>query len=253
MQIRPAENRIFLNRPPKTLGIPLNFSIVKIELFLKSAVEVENWICMLKPIRIILADDHSVVTEGIRAVLKSDARYEVSGIFSNADSVLKYLETDSVDMILLDIDMPGAGNFALLKQIKEKYPAMKVVIFTMYDGLQYFFDARKYGADSYVLKSESVTFLPSVLQFAVKGTFYCSDELKKYLTDSNKKKAALKPLELEIVHYISNGQTYRQIGEKIGRTEKTVEYYAGRIRKKIGVQNNSELLTYISRNYFKFS
>ncbi len=206
----------------------------------------------MKPIRIILADDHSVVTEGIRAVLKSDARYEVCGIFANANSVLKFLEKNEADLILLDIDMPGAGNFSLLKQLKENYPLMKVVIFTMYDGLQYFFDARKYGADSYVLKSESITFLPSVLQFAAKGTFYCSDELKKYMTDSSKK-TALKPLEMEIIHYISQGQTYRQIGEKIGRTEKTVEYYAGRIRKKIGVQNNSELLTYISRNYFKIS
>ena len=208
---------------------------------------------MSKPIRLILADDHSVVTEGIRAVFRSDSRYEVCGTFSNAESVLKYLEKESADMILLDINMPGAGNFALLKELKKKYPFIKVVIFTMYDGLQYFFDARKYGADSYVLKSESVTFLPSVLQFAVKGTFYCSDDLKRYLTDSSKKKEVLKPLELEIVHYISSGHTYRQIGEKIGRTEKTVEYYTGRIRKKIGVQNNSELLTFISRNYFKYN
>jgi DNA-binding NarL/FixJ family response regulator len=96
-----------------------------------------------KIFRIIVADDHSVVTEGIRVILKSDIRFKVCGIFANADSVLKFLEREEIDIIVLDIDMPGANKFSLLKAIKENYPQVKVVIFTMHEGMNYFLKQEK--------------------------------------------------------------------------------------------------------------
>lgn len=200
----------------------------------------------MKLIRIAIADDHSVVTEGLRIILKADPRFRVEYIFSNGQDLLAAIEKKPVDLVILDIDIPGNEDFAVLKKIKQMNPSSKVIIFSMLSGMQYFFDARKFGADSYVLKTESVTFIPSVIMFAMKGEFYFSEELKDYMSTGNKK-SSLNPLELEVVNYISQGMQYKQIGMRLNRSEKTIEYYAGKIRKKLAVQNNSELLVKVSK------
>lgn len=192
-------------------------------------------------IRVIIADDHSVVTAGLRAVLKSDPRLEVCGLFLNGNSVLEFLQTNEVDLAILDLDMPGAKNFELLKKLKENYPRIKIIIFTMHCGTQSFFQARKLGVDSYVLKSESITYLPTIIMQTMKGIFYCSDELKAYLTQK-KSEQKLKPLEFEILGFLALGLEYSEIAEKISKSEKTVEYYIYKLRKKYTANNNAELL-----------
>ncbi len=192
-------------------------------------------------LRVIIADDHSVVATGVRAVLKSDPRLEVCGTFQNANSVLEFLQTNEVDLAILDLDMPGAQNFSLLKIIKENYPHLKIVIFTMHSGIQSFFQAGKYGADSYVLKSEPITYLPTIIMQTMKGIFYCSDELKMYLTQK-KSEQNIKPMEFEILGLLASGLQYIEIAEKICKSEKTVEYYIYKLRKKYGANNNAELL-----------
>lgn len=203
-----------------------------------------------KIFRIIVADDHSVVTEGIRVILKSDIRFKICGIFANADSVLKFLEQEEIDIIVLDIDMPGANKFSLLKAIKENHPLVKVVIFTMHEGMNYFFDARKNGADSYALKSESITFLPSILMQTLKGIFYCSDAVKVHLSKDAKKKS-LTPIENEIFDFLAQGFRYNEIAEKINKSEKTIEYYIYKLRKKYNVQSNAELILQLKEMYSK--
>ena len=129
----------------------------------------------MKKIKIAIADDHSVVTEGLRIVLKSDPRFSVEGVFSTGESLLIFLAENPVDLVILDIDIPGGEDFAILRKIKLMNRNCKVVIFTMHAGIKYFLEAKKYGADSYVVKTESVTFLPSVILFALNGQFYPSD------------------------------------------------------------------------------
>ena len=90
-------------------------------------------------IRVIIADDHSVVTAGVKAVLKSDIRLEVCGIFQDGNSVLEFLQNNEIDLAILDLDMPGAQNFELLRILKENYPNLKIIIFTMHNGIQSFF------------------------------------------------------------------------------------------------------------------
>jgi two-component system invasion response regulator UvrY len=192
-------------------------------------------------IRVIIADDHSVVVAGMNAVLKSDHRLEVCGIFQDGNSVLEFLQNNEVDLAILDLDMPGAQNFSLLKHLKEKFPKLKIIIFTMNNGIQSFFQAGKLGADSYVLKSESITYLPIIIMQTMNGVFYCSDELKVYLTQK-KSELKLKPLEFEILGSLALGLVYSEIAEKIGKSEKTVEYYIYKLRKKYNANNNTELL-----------
>ena len=192
-------------------------------------------------IRVIIADDHSVVTAGVKAVLKSDIRLEVCGIFQDGNSVLEFLQNNEIDLAILDLDMPGAQNFELLRILKENYPNLKIIIFTMHNGIQSFFQAGRLGADSYVLKSEPITYLPTIIMQAMKGVFYCSDELKIYLTQK-KREQKLKPLEFEILGFLAIGLEYSEIAKKIRKSEKTVEYYIYKLRKKYEANNNAELL-----------
>ena len=184
----------------------------------------------MESFEIILADDHAVILEGVKAILKSHSRLKVKGDFSNSKSLLEFLSKDKVDLILLDIDIPGADKLNLLKKIKLRYPQTKVVIFTMHKGMNYFLEAKKLGADSYVLKSDLISFLPTILLKALKGEFYCSDELKQLLTKEYNKEI-IKPKELEILSFIAQGMKYADISKQIGKSEKTIEYYVYKLYK----------------------
>lgn len=199
----------------------------------------------MESFEIILADDHAVIVEGVKAVLKSHSRLKVKGDFSNAKSLLEFLSKDKADLILLDIDIPGADKLNLLKKIKLRFPQTKVVIFTMHKGMNYFLEAKKLGADSYVLKSDLISFLPTILLKALKGEFYCSDELKQLLTKEYNKEI-IKPKELEILSFIAQGMKYADISKQIGKSEKTIEYYVYKLRKKYDVKNNVDLLLKLS-------
>ncbi|MCZ8238233.1 MAG: response regulator transcription factor [Leptospiraceae bacterium] len=199
----------------------------------------------MESFEIILADDHAVILEGVKAILKSHSRLKVKGDFSNAKSLLEFLSKDKADLILLDIDIPGADKLNLLKKIKLRHPQTKVVIFTMHKGMNYFLEAKKIGADSYVLKSDLISFLPTILLKALKGEFYCSDELKQLLTKEYNKEI-IKPKELEILSFIAQGMKYADISKQIGKSEKTIEYYVYKLRKKYDVKNNVDLLLKLS-------
>lgn len=198
-------------------------------------------------IKIAIADDHPVVREGLALVLNTDKRLELVGVFSDGNEFLKFLEYNSIDIIILDKDIPGDENFSILKIIKNNYPSVKVVIFTMHTEVLYFLKAKLYGADSYIIKTESITFMPTIIQYVMKGEFYCSEELKNYMGNF-KNTIHLNPIELEIVNYLKKGNTYKEIANIINRSEKTIEYHTSKIRKKLIVKNNLELISKIS-NY----
>lgn len=199
----------------------------------------------MEVIKVAIADDHTVVIEGMRAILKSDPRFLVSGCLQNSAQVLRFLEDNEIHILVLDIDMPGAENFKLLKLIKENYPKIKIVIYTMHDGSDYFLEARKYNADSYVLKTEMITFMPTVLMKTFKGEFYCSSELRAHLSKEGKKQI-LKPKEKEILSFIARGYTYSEIGKSMNISEKTVEYHIYNLRRKYNSSSNAELLMKLS-------
>ena len=198
------------------------------------------------PISVIIADDHSVVMEGVRAVLKSDPRFNFKGTFQSSKSVIEFLNKNQVDIIILDIDMPDTKNLSHLKEIKTKFPDTKVIIFTMHDSSSYFLKAKSLGADSYLLKTESITFIPTVLIKAIKGEFYSSDELKSLLNE-NTTKPKMKSIELKIIKLLARGFHYSDIALKIQKSEKTVEYHIYKLRKKFSVTSNVELLLKLSQ------
>jgi DNA-binding NarL/FixJ family response regulator len=195
---------------------------------------------------IVLVDDHAVILEGVKAILKSHPRFKIFACFSESKSLIDYLFKNKIDLVLLDIDIPGVEKLDLLKKIKTEFPYIKVVIFTMYNSINYFLEAQKLGADSYVLKSDLITFLPTILLKTMKGEFYCSDDLKVILSQNNKKEI-LKPKELEILKLVAKGFQYNQIAKQLGKSEKTIEYYIYKLRKNFGVKNNVDLLLKLSK------
>ncbi len=173
----------------------------------------------MNKIKIVVADDHSIVTEGLRIVLGSDPRFSVAGIFSRGEDLLEYLSNNPVDLVILDIDIPGGEDFSILKNIKTLYSNCKVIIFTMHSGMKYFLEAKKLGADSYVVKTESVTFLPTVIMLTMKGDFYVSNELKN-IAKAPDKKILLNPIELDIVDSICKGWPINKLQKKLENQKK---------------------------------
>lgn len=201
----------------------------------------------MEKITVAIADDHSVVTEGIRIVLKADPRFVLNGVFSNGEELLIFLAEQFVDVVVLDIDIPGGEDFGILRKIKLMDPNCKVVIFTMHTGIKYFFEAKRFGADAFVVKTDPITFLPTVIIQVLSGAFYASPELREFLEKEQNDRPLLNPIELEIVSCIAKGMYYKEIAEKIGKSEKTVEYHTAKIRKKFEVQNNADLLLKLNK------
>jgi two-component system NarL family response regulator len=143
--------------------------------------------------------------------------------------------------------MPDTKHLSHLKEIKTRFTNTKVVIFTMHESSSYFIEAKAMGVDSYLLKTESITFIPTVLIKAMKGEFYCSDEFQSYKTENNTK-PKIKPIEIKILKYLAKGLHYSDIALKIQKSEKTVEYHIYKLRKKFSVSSNVELLLKLSQD-----
>ncbi|HMX32707.1 MAG TPA: response regulator transcription factor, partial [Leptospiraceae bacterium] len=181
-------------------------------------------------------------------ILQADPRFKVVGLFPDGKSLLDFLKLNSCDLLILDIGIPGGEDFHILKQVKSNTPEMKVVIFSMYEGAQFFLEAKKHGADSYVLKKDSYSLMPSIVEMTLNGVSYCSEELKRY-KDSSDVKVTLNTIEEKIVKGLEQNLSYKEIAESIQKSEKTVQSYIYKMRKRFQVQNNTELLMFLYKNY----
>ena len=204
----------------------------------------------MKKITVAIADDHSVVLEGVRAILSGHSYIELLGIFSNVNDLFSFLEENNVDVILLDIDIPVSHKLNTLQEIKKQFPSIHVIIYTMHEGAFYYEEAVKYGANAFMLKSDPVSHLPTVIIQVTKGIFYCSDKFK---TDHKKNtvNTFLKPIELDIVNLLGQGLSYLEIGKKTGKSSKTIEYHTVKLKQKYKLKSNTELVLYIKDEYFK--
>ncbi len=204
----------------------------------------------MQPYKIIILDDHSVIGEGVRFSLKGDKRFFVLETFYSPILALSFIKEDLPDVLILDIDIPEMDGLTVLQQIKKGFPSIKVIIFTMHESLHYFTEAKKIGIDGYVLKSEPITMMPTIIMQAMKGDVYISDHLKRY-GDIELKKNTLNELQFNIVMLLSDGLCYSEIAQKLGKSTRTIDYHISKLKQKLNLNNNVELINYIHKNYLK--
>jgi DNA-binding NarL/FixJ family response regulator len=206
--------------------------------------------------RILLADDHNVVREGVRSVLDSAPDFEVVAEADNgADAVELALEED-VDLAVLDVSMPRMTGLQAARELTRRKPEMRVLILSMHDNEQYFFEALKAGASGYVLKTVANRDLIEACRAAMRGEPFLypgavralvRDYLDRASRGETTPEDPLTPRELEIVKLIAEGMTSEEIADELVISKKTVDRHRANMLEKLGMRNRVELTRYAIR------
>ena len=207
---------------------------------------------MGEPIRVLLADDHAVVRKGIREFLEEDSEIIVVAEASDGVEALRLVAEHAPAVAILDIQMPGATGIEVTRQIKARYPHVRVLILTAYDDDPYIFALLRAGADGYILKNaDSDELVRAVKDTAAGGKVLDPDIAAKVVAQMTSGKPAaargqVEPLterELEILRLAGQGLTNRAIGLQLGISDRTVQGHLANIYGKLQVGSRTEAVT----------
>ena len=206
-------------------------------------------------IRILVADDHLVVREGLRRILEEHADLKVVAEAGSGDEVMAALAGTPVEVLVLDISMPGPGVFALLERLKVEYPRLRCVVLTVHPADQYAVRILRAGAAGFLSKEQSGDLLIDAIRKAYAGGVYVSpslaEELAAHLQSTRVGEAheTLSNREFEVLVRIASGQSVKAIGAHLGLSPKTVSTYHSRIRGKLGLRSDAELTRYVMEHH----
>ena len=207
-----------------------------------------------KIIKIIIADDHPLFRRGLKHALEETPDIEVIGEASNGDSLLSMIKSDNLDMVLLDISMPGKSGLDLLKQLKSEYSKLPILILSVYPEEQYAVRFIKAGASGYLTKESAAEKLAEAIRKIATGGKYASTAIIEKLafdfSDSDKPlHETLSDREYQVFGMISIGKSLTEIGVDLSLSVKTISTHRTRILEKMKMKKNAELIHYaITRN-----
>lgn len=210
----------------------------------------------MNPIRILLADDHELVRDGIKALLENESDFEVVAEASDGKEALKITAKESPDLLIVDIRMPQLNGLEVVKSLTKDFPAVKKLVLSMHDSEEYVVESIESGADGYLLKGSSKSeFLKALHTVAAGGKYFSGDiseiiinNFVKGKTRSSQKAAAvseeislLTKREKQILEFILNGKGNNDIAEALKISRRTVEVHRFNLMKKLNVKNLIEL------------
>ena len=204
-----------------------------------------------RPIEVIIADDHTVVRDGIRAVLEREAgEFRVVAEAADIPALIREVREHKPDLLTLDLTMPGGSSLAALPQCFIAHPTLAVAILTMREDPEYARQALRAGARSYVLKEAEPAELLQAFRLAVAGGNYLHPRLGALMAtgeDGGADGVVLSEREREVVRLIANGYTNPEIAEKLNVAERTVKTYRARAIEKLGFSSRAEITAYVRR------
>jgi two-component system invasion response regulator UvrY len=204
-------------------------------------------------IKICIADDHPVVREGLKLTIGKTADLSVAAEASDGPEVLTALRQHPIDLLVLDIAMPIRNGVDLLKQIRQKWPKMPILILTSYPESQYAARAFKLGASGYLTKESATRDLIQAIRTVLSGKRYVSSSFADYLVEQLDHETGRPPhdnlsnRELEVLCLIAAGKSLTNIAKELFLSVKTVSTYRTRILEKLHIQNDAELIRYAIR------
>lgn len=206
-------------------------------------------------IKVMLADDHVLMREGIRQLLEFDGMIEVIEEANDGIECLEKLEKSKPDVILLDINMPKKNGIEVLKEIRIKNLPVKVLILTVHNEVEYLLKAVDIGVDGYILKDSESAELKRAIVSVMNGENYIQPNLipalnsKLVSRDKNKDKIdALTDREMEVLICVANGMFNREIADKLNISERTVKNHVTNIFKKIDVADRTQAAVFAIKN-----
>ncbi|QHL86135.1 response regulator [Nibribacter ruber] len=208
--------------------------------------------------RVILTDDHTIIRDGIKALLQDEDDIQVIGEAASGEELLFLLPSTPADVVVLDIKMPGMDGFETASQIKNIMPQTQVLALTMMDHEHYILQMMKAGANGYLLKSVGKMELAHAIKMVANGGSYISTEialnlLHKYCSPTGPGHQGqgkqhtgteLSKRELEVLQLIADGLTNQEIAEKLFTSKRTIETHRQNLLEKTQTKNTASLITY---------
>ncbi len=206
--------------------------------------------------RVLLADDHAIVRSGLRSVLETEPDIEVVAEAADGSEAVEKALASDVDLAILDVSMPRLTGLQATVELLRRRPGIRVLILSVHDSEQYFFEALKAGASGYVLKSAANRDLVEACRASMRGEPFLYPRavtalIRDYLERAKRGEAVpadpLTPRELQVVKLIAEGYTSDQIATTLVISRKTVDHHRARILDKLGLRNGAELTRYAIR------
>lgn len=200
-------------------------------------------------IRVIVVDDQAVVCDGLELILGSDPQLQVVGKAYDGDQALEQVAEKKPDLVLMDLKMPGLNGIQATREIKRRFPEVKVLALTTYGDDEWVFDAIRAGADGYLLKGIKREELLQAVKGTMEGKTHVDPAVAGKLFQSvaratapfpTKLKEALSEREVEILRLIAQGYTNAEIADKLYLTRGTVRNYVSSILEKLGVEDRTQ-------------
>jgi len=201
-------------------------------------------------IRVLVADDHTIVREGLKQILSDIPDIEVAGEAAYANEVISKVSDNDYDLVLLDISFPGRSGVDILKQLKCLKPKLPVLILSMYPEEQYAVRSLKAGASGYLTKESASDELISAIRQVTKGKKYITTSLAERLVFKLEKDyedlphEVLSDREYQVMCLIASGKTVKEIAEALSLSVKTISTHRSRILQKMDMRNSSQLTHY---------
>lgn len=205
-------------------------------------------------IRVLIADDHALVRDGLRHILQNASGFEVVGEANDGVSTIALTRSEAAEVLVLDLSMPGRNGVELIKQIKEEKPALRILVLTMHAEQQYAVRAFKAGASGYLTKESASAELVTAVSKVASGGVYVSLAMAERFAQSLNEPADTLPhqrlsdREFDVFRRIAAGQTLTEIATDLCVSSKTVSTYKTRILEKMQMPHEAALVRYALRH-----
>ncbi len=203
------------------------------------------------PPRVLLADDHALVRQGLKALLESQG-FQVVGEASDGQATLRSAEKTHPDVAILDISMPVLNGMDAARELKKSSPKTKIILLTQHDEDQYVTEALRAGAKGYVLKSQAAEDLVQAIREVCRGSVYLSPSISRSVVDAylSKTYVSTDPLsgrERQVLQLVGEGKSTKDIAIQLGISVKTAESHRARLMKKLDIHETASLVRYAIR------
>jgi DNA-binding NarL/FixJ family response regulator len=205
-------------------------------------------------IRVLVADDHAIIREGLRVMLGNQPDMEVVAVATNGREAIRLVDGHDLDVAVMDVSMPELNGIEAMQQIMPRHPQLEVVVLSIHDTKPYVFRALKAGARGYLIKETAGLEVVDAVRAVHRGERYLSQRIADLLTEPSFRKLdplmdggpleALSPREREILQLVAEGKTSQQIAERLSISPKTVDTYRSRLMQKIRVDDLAGLVRF---------
>lgn len=205
-------------------------------------------------IRVLVADDHAIVREGLCIMLGNQPDMQVVGNAANGREALRLVDEQDPDVAVMDISMPELNGIDAIQQMIPRHPHLKVIVLSIHETKPYVFRALKAGAKGYLIKETAGLEVVEAVRAVYRGERYLSQRIADLVMDASLQKLeswidtnpldGLSPREREILQLVAEGKTSQEIAERLSISSKTVDTYRSRLMRKIGVEDMAGLVKF---------